>query len=95
MKRQKWLTGILAVMLVASFLLVVGAFAPVIAFASGGGGGGIDPDEICSNFFCDWTGQYCEWQGHQGYEEICFYIPYPEMCPRCPPPCEWTQYHWW
>lgn len=40
MKRQKWLTGILVVMLVTSLLLAVGTFAPIVA---AGGGGGIEP----------------------------------------------------
>lgn len=46
MKRQKWLTGILAVMLVASFLLAVVSFvAPSPARAAGGGGA--EPEAFC------------------------------------------------
>jgi hypothetical protein len=49
MKRQKWLRGVLVVMLVASLLLAVGTFAPIVA---AGGGGGIEPEETCSYFMC-------------------------------------------
>ncbi len=95
MKRQKWLTGILAVMLVASFLLAVGALAPIAASASGGGGGGIEPEEICSNFQCmAYPDLYCAWNGDPGYFEYCRYEPYPYMCQYCDP-CGWWQCHWW
>lgn len=49
MKRQKWLTSTLVVMLVASFLLAVAGFAlprPVVA-----AGGGVEPDSICGLCF--------------------------------------------
>lgn len=94
MKRQKWLTGILVVMLVASLLLAVGTFAPVVASASGGGKDGIEPEEICSYFMCITDYTPCEWQGHQGYWEYCCYFPYPQMCQYCDPCC-WWQCHWW
>lgn len=94
MKRQKWLTGILAVMLAASFLLAVGVFAPIVASASGGEGGGIEPEETCSYFICSTDYNPCEWNGHQGYWELCCYAPYPQMCPYCDPCC-WWQCHWW
>ena len=94
MKRQKWLTGVLAVMLVASLLLAVGTFVPIVVSASGDGGGGPEPEEICSSYECLPWGGYCDYQGHFGYWEFCYYVPYPEMCQYCDP-CTWYQCHWW
>ena len=92
MKRQKWLTGVLVVMLMTSLLLAVGTFAPIVA---AGGGGGIEPEEICSNFDCWPEGGGCQYWGQYGYWETCCYTPFPQMCQYCPSPCCWTQCHWW
>ena len=47
MKRQKWLTGILAVILVASFLLAVVSFVVPSPVAAAGGDDGVEPDSVC------------------------------------------------
>jgi len=91
MKRQKWLTGILTVMLVASFLLAVGSFVAVSSAQASPPG----PRDPCAYFDCDtWQGTcacasgylYCSTTIHH-----CCYNPYPEACSRCPSPCCW----WW
>ena len=47
MKRQEWLTGILAVMLVASFLVAVGSFVAPFAQAAPP-----QPEDTCAYFDC-------------------------------------------
>ena len=51
MKRQQWLTGVVAVMLVVSFLLAVVSFALPSPVAAAGGDGGVEPDSICGLCF--------------------------------------------
>ena len=90
MKRQKWLTGILAVMLVTSLMLAVGGFAWV---SSAHAGGGVTPDDPCAYFDCHTYWGYCECPGGgwgcATWCTHCCYNPYPAACYRCPSPCCW------
>ena len=93
-KMQKVVIGTLAVMMVASLVLVVAVFTPVVALASGGQDD-IGTEEICSNSSCWPEGGYCQYQGQHGFWETCCYTPFPQMCQYCPSPCCWRQCHWW
>lgn len=93
-KYEKMVRGMLAVMLVVSFLLAVVTLAPIAASASGGGGDP-QPEDTCSNYDCYNTGKYCEYNGQIGYIEHCCYQPWPDICDYCPSPCCWDQCHWW
>jgi len=90
MKRQEWLTGILAVMLVASLLLAVMAFvAPVVALADGGPGEP-EPEVICAccqaNFGCMQDGSrtgICRRSNNTWYNCNVVYVCIFDACCGC------------
>lgn len=88
------LRRVLFLLLIGSLLFAALSLVPTIVYAFDSGGG-ISPEEICSNYDCTPQGGGCEYQGQHGFWEHCCYTPFPYMCQYCPSPCCWDQCNWW